>query len=59
MPTGFVTTERVTGATPAALYAVTTNRDWEEPGDAPAGCMDIATQLVRLNPDIKVGLYEH
>ncbi|WAR13536.1 PPBT-like protein [Mya arenaria] len=52
--TGFVTTSRVTHATPAGLYAVTTNRDWESPRDAPTGCMDIATQLVRLNPDIKV-----
>ena len=29
MDTGFVTTARVTHATPAALYARTANRGWE------------------------------
>jgi alkaline phosphatase len=44
---GFVTTARVTHATPAAVYAKTVHRDWE--GEVPEGCTaqkDIAAQLV-------------
>ena len=40
---GIVTTARITHATPAAVYAKTANRDWED--TAPEGCTDIATQL--------------
>jgi len=50
MKTGFVTTARVTHATPAALYAKTAHRDWEcdkfMPKDRPAGAHDITAQLV-------------
>ncbi|XP_068235928.1 alkaline phosphatase-like [Palaemon carinicauda] len=57
--TGFVTTTRVTHATPAALYAHTPHRRWEcdgTLGEAGAGCKDIADQLVTENPgrNIKV-----
>ncbi|XP_066940907.1 alkaline phosphatase-like [Macrobrachium rosenbergii] len=57
--TGFVTTTRVTHATPAALYAHTPQRRWEcdgTLGDAGVGCKDIADQLVTENPgrNIKV-----
>ena len=48
--TGAVTTTRITHATPAAAYAHSANRDWEnnkQLGDAAAqGCKDIADQLV-------------
>lgn len=53
MRTGFVTTTRVTHATPAALYAHVADRRWESDGTLPAdakkeGCLDIARQLVEL-----------
>ena len=49
--TGVISTARLTHATPAATYAKTVNRDWEDdtamPEDAAAaGCSDIATQFV-------------
>ncbi|KAI8431966.1 hypothetical protein MSG28_004499 [Choristoneura fumiferana] len=45
---GFVTTMRVTHATPAPLYAHSPNRNWECEGTMPEGtqCKDIARQLV-------------
>ncbi|XP_052818495.1 alkaline phosphatase, tissue-nonspecific isozyme-like [Mya arenaria] len=52
--TGIVTTSRMTHATPAAMYAVATNRDWETDTLTPAGCIDIADQLITLNSDINV-----
>lgn len=55
MATGFVTTARVTHATPAALYAKSANREWEcetkmKPNDLLIGCKDIARQLVEDAP---------
>jgi alkaline phosphatase len=49
--TGVVTTARITHATPASMYAHTSNRDWEGDANMPpeaiaAGCKDIAQQLV-------------
>ena len=44
---GVVSTARITHATPAAVYAKTASRDWED--SVPAGCegsTDIATQLI-------------
>jgi alkaline phosphatase len=41
---GIVSTARLTHATPAAVYAKTAYRNWED--DAPEGCTDIATQLI-------------
>lgn len=61
---GFVTTTRVTHATPSALYAHTADRDWEcadtMPEDA-ANCKDIARQLIEDKPgrDIKVSYRRH
>lgn len=51
LATGFVTTTRVTHATPAATFAHTAERDWESDADLPAeairnGCKDIASQLI-------------
>lgn len=48
--TGIVSTARITHATPAAAYAHTPNRDWENDAVAArtggADCVDIARQLV-------------
>ncbi|OFC70951.1 alkaline phosphatase [Alteromonas confluentis] len=49
--TGIVSTARITHATPAATYAKSADRNWEDDGDMPAeaieaGCSDIASQLV-------------
>ena len=51
MATGIVTTTRVTHATPAATYAHSPERNWENDADLPesaraAGCRDIAQQLL-------------
>ena len=46
---GVISTARITHATPAAAYAVTVNRDWEDQSEMPEGCdtqKDIASQLV-------------
>lgn len=46
--TGFVTTTRVTHATPAAIYAKSSTRYWESNDDVPEeGCDDIALQMIR------------
>lgn len=54
MKTGFVTTTRVTHATPAALYAHTCNRYWEDDSKIPVMqrkyCKDITRQLVESTP---------
>lgn len=52
--TGVVTTTRITHATPAAAYAHTPERDWEDDSGLTAeakaeGCIDIARQLVEWN----------
>ncbi len=45
---GFVTTARITHATPAAGYAHSAHRNWEDDSKIPAGCeqKDIAVQLM-------------
>ncbi|PTE20769.1 alkaline phosphatase [Cereibacter changlensis JA139] len=45
---GVISTARITHATPAAVYARTVNRDWEDNSALPEGCdqKDIAAQLV-------------
>lgn len=51
--TGFVTTTRVTHATPSALYAHTPNRNWEceeKMSNTARECKDIARQLVEDEP---------
>src|SRR5690606_32520482 len=50
LATGIVTTARLTHATPAAVYAHSPDREWENDSDLPAdataaGCRDIAQQL--------------
>ncbi|SHL57236.1 alkaline phosphatase [Roseibium suaedae] len=45
---GVVSTARITHATPAAVYAKTAQRDWENNAELPEGCQqkDIAAQLI-------------
>ncbi|XP_045498474.1 membrane-bound alkaline phosphatase-like [Colias croceus] len=52
---GLVTTTRVTHASPAGMYAHSSERNWESDADVPddclsLGCRDIAYQLVMNNP---------
>ncbi len=54
LATGFVTTTRITHATPAATYAHTPERDWENNSALPEeavqhGCKDIAQQLIEFS----------
>ena len=51
LATGLVSTARLTHATPAATYAQTPNRDWEDDSQMPGaseadGCPDIARQFI-------------
>src|SRR5690554_1567270 len=63
LATGVVTTTRITHATPAATYAHSPHRDWEDDGKLPEaaralGCVDIAAQLVDRagrGPDVVFG----
>lgn len=53
LSTGIVSTARITHATPAATYAKSADRNWEDISDMPetavsAGCTDIADQLVNF-----------
>jgi alkaline phosphatase len=57
LSTGIVTTTRVTHATPAATYAKSADRDWEDPSEMPqsaidAGCQDIATQFIAYQSNL-------
>ncbi|MEM1231842.1 MAG: alkaline phosphatase [Pseudomonadota bacterium] len=50
---GLISTARITHATPAATYAHSPDRDWEDDSSVPAaaaeaGCVDIARQLVEF-----------
>lgn len=56
--TGIVTSARVTHATPAATYAKSAQRDWEDDSELPeeakkAGCEDIASQLLSFEQRLK------
>nr|WP_283620002.1 alkaline phosphatase [Alteromonas macleodii] len=53
LSTGIISTARITHATPAATYAKSADRNWEDISDMPAaaltaGCSDIADQLVNF-----------
>jgi alkaline phosphatase len=50
MATGIVTTARLTHATPAAFYAHSADRNWEDDSSLPPGapCKDIARQLIEF-----------
>jgi alkaline phosphatase len=56
--TGIISTARITHATPAATYAKSAERNWEDNSDMPAaavaaGCVDIASQLLSFENDMK------
>ncbi len=57
LSTGIVTTTRVTHATPAATYAKSPDRDWEDSSKMSkqaidSGCVDIAAQLVEYQASL-------
>lgn len=61
--TGVVSTARITHATPAATYAHTAVRDWEQNGQVAAACpgvanpvKDIARQLIEVSPTVAKSL---
>jgi alkaline phosphatase len=56
--TGILSTARITHATPAATYAKSADRNWEDISDMPAdaidgGCEDIASQLVNFESNLR------
>lgn len=56
--TGVISTARITHATPAATYAKSADRNWEDVSDMPeaavtAGCKDIADQLVNFEANLE------
>ncbi|HBY85054.1 MAG TPA: alkaline phosphatase [Colwellia sp.] len=56
--TGIISTARITHATPAATYAKSAERNWEDISDMPAeaiaaGCVDIASQLISFESDVE------
>ncbi len=58
LSTGVISTARITHATPAAAYAKSADRNWEDISDMPesavtAGCVDIATQLVNFEEHLE------
>ncbi|WP_286234374.1 alkaline phosphatase [Thalassotalea sediminis] len=58
MSTGILSTARITHATPAAAYAKSADRNWEDISDMPntavdLGCEDIASQLVNFEKNLE------
>lgn len=58
MSTGIISTARLTHATPAATYAKSPDRNWEDSSVMPAeakqqGCQDIAIQLVEFQQNLE------
>jgi alkaline phosphatase len=58
MSTGIISTARITHATPAATYAKSADRNWEDNSDMPIeatnqGCQDIAAQLVNFEANLE------
>ncbi|MEX1668142.1 alkaline phosphatase [Zhongshania guokunii] len=56
--TGIISTARITHATPAATYAKSADRDWEDDSSLPAaakaaGCQDIASQLIDFEKNVE------
>lgn len=56
--TGIISTARITHATPAAAYAKSAERNWEDISDMPAdaivaGCEDIASQLINFEVNLE------
>lgn len=56
LSTGVVSTARITHATPAATYAKSADRNWEDISDMPEGsdqCEDIASQLINFEKNLE------
>jgi alkaline phosphatase len=58
LSTGVISTARITHATPAATYAKSAERNWEDNSDMPeeavaAGCSDIASQLINFESNLE------
>jgi len=58
LSTGVISTARITHATPAATYAKSADRNWEDVSDMPvaaveAGCEDIASQLINFEANLE------
>lgn len=58
LSTGVLSTARITHATPAAAYAKSADRNWEDISDMPqaavdGGCKDIAEQLVNFERNLE------
>ncbi|KPZ55401.1 MULTISPECIES: alkaline phosphatase [Pseudoalteromonas] len=56
LATGIVSTARITHATPAATYAKSADRNWEDISDMPeteTACEDIASQLVNFEKNLE------
>lgn len=58
LSTGVLSTARITHATPAATYAKSADRNWEDVSDMPTeavdgGCEDIASQLVNFESNLE------
>ncbi|MGQ7845872.1 alkaline phosphatase [Granulosicoccus sp. 3-233] len=58
LATGIISTARITHATPAATYAKSADRNWEDISDMPeeavaAGCEDIASQLINFEANLE------
>ena len=57
MATGVISTARITHATPAATYAYSVDRNWEDDSDLPitarGQCEDIASQLVSFEARVE------
>ena len=58
LSSGVVTTSRITHATPAATFAVSVERGWEDISKMPeseiaAGCEDIASQLIHFESNLE------
>jgi alkaline phosphatase len=58
LSTGVISTARITHATPAATYAKSADRNWEDVSDMPTsaidgGCEDIASQLINFEANLE------
>ncbi|WP_289170060.1 alkaline phosphatase, partial [uncultured Pseudoalteromonas sp.] len=56
LATGVISTARITHATPAATYAKSADRNWEDISDMPeteTACEDIASQLVNFEKNLE------
>jgi len=54
--TGVISTARITHATPAATFAKSADRNWEDDSDMPdeaSGCEDIAAQLINFESNLE------